>query len=84
MMTGNMNIKTALYSISRKIESVEILMILSIHFCTCEINSYEIMFLVSYSMTKLFEFREGYITHAMVSIDMCKILYGLWEQANKV
>ena len=84
MMTVNMNIFTALYSTSKKIESVEILAVLSIHWCTCEINTYDIMFLTPYSMTKLFEFREGYITRAMVSMDMFEILHVLWEQDNKV
>ena len=71
----------ALYNASRKLESVEILTILSIQWCACEINSYEIMFLAApYSMTKLFEFREGYITRTMVSVDMCEMLYILWEQ----
>ena len=84
MMTDNMNIKPALYSTSSKIESVEILAVLSIHWCTCEINSYKIMFLAPYTMTKLFESQEGYITKAMVSVDMCEILYVLWEQDNKV
>ena len=58
MMTDNMNIMTALSSTIRKIESVEILTILPIHWCICNINSYKIMFLAPYSMTKLFEFRE--------------------------
>ena len=40
---------------------VQILTVLSIHWCTCEINSYKIMFIAPYSMTKLFEFQEGYI-----------------------
>ena len=79
-----MNIMTAVYSTSRKIESVEILAVLSIYWCTCEVDSYKIMFLAPYSMTKLFEFQEGYITSAMVSVDMCEILYVLWEQDNKV
>ena len=35
-------------------------------------------------MTKLFEFREGYITSAMVSVDKCEIIHVLWEQDNKV
>ena len=52
MMTDNMNIMTALYSTSRKIESFEIWAVLSIHWCTCEINSYKIMFLAAYSVTK--------------------------------
>ena len=30
-------------------------------------------------MTKLFEFREGYITSKMVTVDMGEILYVLWE-----
>ena len=84
MMTGNMNIMTALYSTSRKVEPVEILAVLSIHWCTCDINSYKIMFLTPYSMKKLFEFQEGYITSAMVSVDVCEILHVLWEQDNKV
>ena len=84
MMTDNMNIMTALYSTSREIEPVEILTVLSIHWCTCEINSYKIMFFNPYSMTKLFEFQEGYITCAMVSLDMCEILHVLWEQDNKI
>ena len=84
MMTDNMNIMTALYSTSSKIEPVEILTVLSIHWCTCEINSYKIMFLAPYSVTKLFEFHEGYITSAMVSVDMYEILHVLWEQDNKV
>ena len=44
-MTDNMNIMTALYSTSRNIEPVDSLAVLSIHWCTCEINSYKIMFL---------------------------------------
>ena len=44
-MTDNMNIMTDLYSTSSKIESVEIMAVLSIHLCTCEINSYKRMFL---------------------------------------
>ena len=55
-----MNIAVALYSISREIERVEILAVLSIHWCTCEINSYKIMFFAPYPLTKLFEFQEGY------------------------
>ena len=84
MMTDNMNIMTALYGISRKIEPVEILTILSIHWCTSEINSYKIMFLAPYFMAKQFEFRERCITSAMVSVDMCEILHVLWEQDNNV
>ena len=84
MMTDNMNIMTALYSTSRKIEPVEILAVLSIHWCICEINSYKIIFLTLYSVTNLFEFREGYVSGAMVSVDMCEILHVLWEQDNKV
>ena len=64
-----------------KIEPVEIQTVLSIHWCTCEINSYKIMFLnAPYSMTKLFEFQEGSITSAMVSVDACEILHVLREQ----
>ena len=70
MMTGNMNIMTALNSTSRKIEPVEILAVLSIHWCTCEVNSYKIISLAPYSATKLFEFQEGYINSTMVSVDM--------------
>ena len=84
MMTDNMNIMTALYSTSRKIKSVEILTVLSIHWCTCEINCHKIMSLAPYSVTKMFEFQEGYITSAMVSVGMCEILYVLWEQDNNV
>ena len=79
-----MNITMALYSISRKIEPVEILAVLSIHWCTYEVNSYKIMFLAPYPVTKLFEFQEGYITGTMVSVDMCEIVHVLWEQDNKV
>ena len=84
MMTDNMNIMTALYSTSRKLEPVEIQTVLSIHWCICEINSYKIMFLAPYSVTKLFEFQEGYITSAMVSVDVCEILHVLWEYDNKI
>ena len=69
-----MNITMALYSTSRKIEPVEILALLSIHWCTCEVDSYKIMFLAPYPMTKLFEFQEGCITSTMVSVDVCEIL----------
>ena len=55
-----MNITMSLYSTSTKIVLVEILTILSIHWCTCEVNSYKIMFLPPYPLTKLFEFQEGY------------------------
>ena len=79
-----MNIIMALYCTSREIEPVEILTVLSIHWCTCEINSYKIMILAIYPVTKLFEFQEGYITSAMVSVDVCEILHVLWEQNNKV
>ena len=65
-----MNIPMALYCSSREIEPVEILTVLSIHWCTCEINSYKIMILVPYPVTKLLEFQEGYITSAMVSVDV--------------
>ena len=70
MMTDNMNILTAIYSTSRKIEPVEILTVLSVHWCTCEVDSYKIMFLAPYLMTKLFEFQEGYIISTMVSVDI--------------
>ena len=84
MMADNMNIMTALYITSRKIEPVEILMLLFIHWCTCETNSCKIMFPAPYCMTKLVEFQEGYITSAMVSMDMCEIIHVLWERDNKV
>ena len=85
MMNDDMNIMTALCSVSRETEPVKLLAVLSIHWCACEVNSYKIVFLiVPYSMTKLFEFQEGYITGAMVSVDMSEILYVLWEQDNKV
>ena len=74
----------ALYSTSRKIEPVEILPVLSSHWCTCEVNSYKIMILAPYPVTKLFEFQEGYITSTMVNMDMCGILHVLWEHDNKV
>ena len=83
-MNDNMNIMTALYSTSREIEPVYILAVLYIHWCTCQVNSYKIMFLAPCSVTKLFEFQEGYITIAMVSVDMCEILHVLWEQNYKV
>ena len=82
MMTDNMNI--ALYSTSTKIESVEMLTIISIDWGTCEINSCKIMFRARHLMAKHLEFRERYITSTMVSVDMCEILYVLWEQDNKV
>ena len=75
-----MNITMALYCASREIEPVEILTVLSIHWCTCEINSYKIMILTPYSVTKLFEFQEGYITSAMVSVDMHEILHVLYVE----
>ena len=59
-MTHDMNIMTSLYSASREIEPVEILAILSIHWCSCEIDGYKIMFLAApYSMTNLLGFRDG-------------------------
>ena len=79
-----MNITMALYSTSRKREPAEILAVLSIHWCTCEVNSYKIIFLAPYPVTKLFEFQEGYITSTMVSVAVCKILHVLREQDNKV
>ena len=79
-----MNIAVALYSNGRKIETVEIRAVLSIHCCTCEVDSYNIVFLAPYRMAKLFEFQEGYIISTMVSVDMCEILRVLWEQDNKV
>ena len=78
------NITMALYGTTRKIETVEILAVLSIHCCTCEINSYIIVFLAPYPVAKPIEFQEGYIISTMVSVDMCEILHVLWEQDNKV
>ena len=75
-----MNITMALYNSSRKMETVEILTVLSIHWCACEVDSNKIMFLAPYPVAKLFEFQEGYITSAMVSVDMCEILHVLWLQ----
>ena len=72
-----MNITMALYSTSRKITTVEILAVLSIHWCTCEINSYIIVFLAPDPVAKPFEFQEGYIISTMVSVDMCEILHVL-------
>ena len=85
MMTDlNASMVAAVYSTSRKIEPVEVLTVLSIHLCTCEVNSYKIMFLIApFSVTKLFEFQEGYITSAMARVDMCEILHVLWELDNK-
>ena len=74
----------ALYSTSWKIEPIEILTILSIRWCTCEINRYKVVLLTPYSMTKLFEFQEGYIISTMVSMDRCEILRVLREQDNKI
>ena len=77
MMTDNMNIMTDLYSTSREIKPVDVLAVLSIHWCTCEINSYHIMIIAPYFVRKLFEFQEGYIIIAMVSVNMCEILHVL-------
>ena len=71
MMTDNMNM-TAIYSTSREIEPVEILMVLSINWCTCEVNSYDPC---SIPCDK---------TSRMISVDMYEILLVLWEQDNKV
>ena len=54
------------------------------HWCTCDDDSYKIMFLASFPETKLFEFQEGYIISTMVTVDMCEILRVFWEQDNKV
>ena len=67
----------ALYSTSRQIEPIGILAKLSIHWCTCEVNSYNVV--TPYPMTKRFEFKERYIISTMVSMDMCEILRVLWE-----
>ena len=80
----NLQFTMVLYSTSREIEPIEILAVLSIHWCACEVNSYKIMFLVLYSMINLLEFQEGYMTSTMVNVDMCEILHVLWEQDNKV
>ena len=37
------------------------------------------MLFTPYSMTKLFEFQDGYVTGTMVSMDMSEILRVLWE-----
>ena len=71
-----MNTTMTLNSTSRKIENR---MVLSIHLCTCEVDSYKIVFLTPYSMAKPFEFQEGYIISTMVGVDMCEILHVLWE-----
>ena len=47
-----MNITMALYSTSGKIETVEILAVLSIHWCACEVDSYKIMLLAPYPMAE--------------------------------
>ena len=57
-------------------------MILSIRWCTCEINSYKVVLFTPYSMTELFQ--EGYVTSATVSVDICEILRVLREENNKV
>ena len=79
-----MNITKALYSTSSKIEPVEILTVLSIHWCACEVDSHQIMFLATYPVTNLFKFQDGYIISTTVSMDMCEILHVLWEQDNRV
>ena len=71
-----MNITMALYSASRKIESFEILAVLSTHWCTSEVDGYKVVLFTPYPMIKLFEFQEGYIISPMVSVDMCEILRG--------
>ena len=57
--------------------SIEILTVFSIRWCTREINSYKVVFFTPYSMTKLFEFQEKYVTSTMVSVDVCEILHVL-------
>ena len=52
MVTDNMNIMTSLYSTIREIELVEVLAVVSIHWCTCEVSSFKIMFLDPYSVRK--------------------------------
>ena len=63
-----------------EIESIVIMMILSIRWCTCEINSYKVVLFTPYPMAKLFEFQEGDVISTMVSMDMCEILCILWEK----
>ena len=75
---------TALYSPSWEIESIVILTVPSIRWCTHEINSYKVVSFTPYSMTKLFEFQERYVTSTMVSMDMCEIVRVLREKDNKV
>ena len=70
-----------LYSTSWEIESIEILTVLSIRWCTREINSYKVVIFTPYSMTKLFEFQERYVTSTM---DVCEILCVLRKKDNKV
>ena len=69
---------------SWEIESIEILTVLSICQCTCEINSYKVVLSTPYSMTKLFELLQCHVTSTVVSMDMCEILRVLWEKDNKV
>ena len=83
-MGSHMHMYTnTLYSTSWEIESIEILAVLSIRGCTREINSYKVVLFTPYSMTKLFEFQERYVTSKMIIMDMCEILRVLWEKDNK-
>ena len=79
-----MNTAKALYSNNREIDPIEILTILSIRWCTCEINSYKVVLLTPYLMAKQFELQEGYTISTMVSMDMCEIIRVLGKQDNKV
>ena len=81
-MLTSAKLQTSLFTTNRNKSLMKMLNML-IHWCTCEIDSYKIMFLPPYSVTKLFEFQEGYITSAMTSVDMCEILHVLWEQDKK-
>ena len=84
-MGSHMHMYTnTLYSTSWEIESIEILTVLSIRWCTREINSYKVVIFTPYSMTKLFEYQERYVTSTMGSMDVCEILRVLWEKDNRV
>ena len=75
----------SLFRIYWEIESIEVLSILSIRWCTRLIDGYEIVRInAPYSMAKLLELREGDITSTMISMDIFQIHYILWEQDNKV
>ena len=42
------------------------------------------MLFTPYCMAKLFEFQEGYVTSAIVDMEMSEILRVLWEKDNNV